>query len=209
MRVIRGDIGFANTDLAADGSLHLDVGREADWDRLADLLRGQGRPIDILVNAAGISAGADPVDTVSVADWDKTIRVNQTGVMLGIRTAINLKPEDRSLAIVNIASIWGSVATTDLSAYHASKGAVVNLTKNVAVTYAMRGIRANAVLPGLIDTDMIKGHDSRNDHTISLTPMRRVGSVEEVASAVAFLASDEASYITGACLAVDGGYLAQ
>jgi NAD(P)-dependent dehydrogenase (short-subunit alcohol dehydrogenase family) len=115
-----------------------------------------------------------------------------------------------ALSIVNISSIWGQVAGTKQIAYHASKGAVINMTRNVAVTYAKERVRANVILPGLIDTDMVRVQDPEmNAATLALTPMGRIGLPEEIAAGVLFLASDEASFVTGAVLAIDGGFTAQ
>jgi NAD(P)-dependent dehydrogenase (short-subunit alcohol dehydrogenase family) len=110
---------------------------------------------------------------------------------------------------VYISSIWGLVAGSGQLAYHASKGAVSVMTRNAAVTYAKRGIRVNAVLPGLIETEMVKDQPKEmRSATIALTPMGRLGQPQEVAAAILFLASDDASYVTGALLPVDGGFTA-
>ena len=130
--------------------------------------------------------------------------------MLGMKTVCGAMLGRGSLSIVNISSIWGLVAGSGQLAYHASKGAVTLMTLNAAVTYAARGIRVNAVLPGLIETEMVREQDpAMRGETIGNTPMKRVGLPAEVARAILFLASDEASYITGALLPVDGGYTAR
>jgi NAD(P)-dependent dehydrogenase (short-subunit alcohol dehydrogenase family) len=150
------------------------------------------------------------VHEVSVSDWEQILRVNQTGVMLGMRAATALMLGNGPLSIINISSIWGQVAGTGQIAYHASKGAVINMTRNAAVTYAKQGIRANVILPGLIDTEMVRVQKPEmNAATLSLTPMGRIGLPEEIAAGVLFLASDESSFVTGVVLPIDGGYTAQ
>lgn len=188
----------------------LDVGSESDWAGLAsDIVADAGR-IDILVCAAGIAPTKAGVHDVKLADWDSIIRVNQTGVLLGMRTATALMLGRGSLSIVTISSIWGQVGGHGQIAYHASKGAVINMTRNAAVTYASQGVRVNAVLPGLIDTEMVRVQKPEmNAATLALTPMGRIGLPEEIAAGVLFLASDEASFVTGAALAIDGGFTAQ
>lgn len=187
-----------------------DVGSEADWDIIdREIEAGDGR-IDILVNAAGVAPTKNGVHDVSMADWDFILRVNQTGVMLGMRMATARMLGKGALSIVNISSIWGQVAGTGQIAYHASKGAVINMTRNVAVTYAKQGIRANAILPGLIDTEMVRVQKPEmNAATLALTPMGRIGLPEEIAEGVLFLASDASSFVTGAVLPIDGGFTAQ
>lgn len=188
----------------------LDVTSPAAWDAAVREIVGAHGRIDVLVNAAGVAeARSEPHDT-DLAEWERVVAVNQTGVMLGMRTVCGAMLGRGSLAVVNISSIWGLVAGSGQLAYHASKGAVTLMTLNAAVTYAARGIRVNAVLPGLIETEMVRKQDpAMRAETIGNTPMKRVGMPEEVARAILFLASDEASYITGALLPVDGGYTAR
>ncbi|NGN41878.1 SDR family oxidoreductase [Mesorhizobium sp. CGMCC 1.15528] len=187
-----------------------DVGSETDWERIGrEIDAGDGK-IDILVNAAGVAPTKDGVHDVTMADWDFILRVNQTGVMLGMRMATARMLGKGSLSIVNISSIWGQVAGTGQIAYHASKGAVINMTRNVAVTYAKQGIRANVILPGLIDTEMVRVQKPEmNAATLALTPMGRIGRPEEIADGAVFLASDASSFVTGAVLPIDGGFTAQ
>jgi NAD(P)-dependent dehydrogenase (short-subunit alcohol dehydrogenase family) len=187
-----------------------DVGVETEWETFgAGLATDPGR-IDILVCAAGIAPTKAGAHDVSLVDWDGIVRVNQTGVLLGMRMALDMMLGRGALSIVNISSIWGQVAGTKQIAYHASKGAVINMTRNVAVTYAKECVRANVILPGLIDTDMVRVQDPEmNAATLALTPMGRIGLPEEIAAGVLFLASDEASFVTGAVLAIDGGFTAQ
>lgn len=113
-------------------------------------------------------------------------------------------------SIINVSSIWGTVGAADVAAYNAAKGAVAVLTKNAALTYATKGIRANSVHPGFITTPLTDSQDAQlNQWVIDSTPMKRAGKPEEIANGVLFLASDEASYVTGSELVIDGGYTAQ
>jgi NAD(P)-dependent dehydrogenase (short-subunit alcohol dehydrogenase family) len=188
----------------------LDVGSESDWQDLSDAISAERGEIDILVCAAGIAPSKASAHDVTLTDWDQIIRVNQTGVLLGMRMATAMMLNRGPLSIVTIASIWGQVGGTGQIAYHASKGAVINMTRNAAVTYAKQGVRVNAVLPGLIDTEMVRAQKPEmNAATLDLTPMGRIGLPEEIAAGVVFLASDEASFITGAILPIDGGFTAQ
>ncbi|MDX3924623.1 MAG: SDR family oxidoreductase [Shinella sp.] len=211
-KVIATDIIDTPPIYSSDRILYrvLDVSREADWDALAKDLQAEGGRIDILVSAAGVAPTKAGAHDVAVEDWDFIVRINQTGGMLGMRAATSLMLGRGPLSIINISSIWGQVAGSGQIAYHASKGAVINMTRNVAVTYAKHGIRANAILPGLIDTEMVRVQKPEmNAATLALTPMGRIGLPAEIAAGVVFLASDDASFITGAILPIDGGYTAQ
>jgi NAD(P)-dependent dehydrogenase (short-subunit alcohol dehydrogenase family) len=202
-----GDPGY---EVAGITYRQCDVGSEADWDTIADEIRRSGGNIDILVNAAGVAPTKSGAHDVSMADWDFILRVNQTGVMLGMRMATAMMLGRGALSIVNISSIWGLVGGSGQIAYHASKGAVINMTRNVAITYAKQNIRANAILPGLIDTEMVRAQKPEmNAATLALTPMGRIGLPEEIAKGVVFLASDDSSFVTGAILPIDGGFTAQ
>jgi len=205
--VVAEDPGYA--DPAIDYR-RLDVGAEDDWRSLVAAVAAEHGRIDILVGAAGIAPTKAGAHDVALADWDAILRVNQTGVMLGMRETIALMLGRGPLSIVNISSIWGQVAGTGQIAYHASKGAVINMTRNAAVTYARDRVRVNVVLPGLVDTEMVRVQKPEmNAATLALTPLGRIGRPEEIAAGVLFLASDEASFVTGSVLAIDGGYTAQ
>jgi NAD(P)-dependent dehydrogenase (short-subunit alcohol dehydrogenase family) len=188
----------------------LDVTSPEQWRELAGWIEATYGRMDILVNAAGVTQERSEPHTTDLDEWEKVIAVNQTGVMLGMKTICAMMLGKGPLSIVNISSIWGLVAGSGQLAYHASKGAVTLMTLNAAVTYAARGIRVNAVLPGLIDTEMVRDQDpAMRAETIGNTPMKRIGTPQEVAEAILFLASDQASYITGALLPVDGGFTAR
>ena len=204
----------ADKIVAAGGQarfVKLDVTSEADW-RAAIEATGTGfGKLDVLVNNAGISGTFD-ADTLSTAAWDKLMEVNAKGVFLGMKYAIAQMQKSGGGAIVNISSISGFVGQTAIHmAYNASKGAVRIMTKSAAVQYARDAIRVNSVHPGMMPpmrTSKTSADPEWRDKMIRAVPMKREGRVEEVAHAVLFLASDEASYITGTELVVDGGYLA-
>ena len=189
----------------------LDVASEADWQAaIESTVTAFGR-LDVLVNNAGISGTFDP-DTLSTSAWDKLMEVNAKGVFLGMKHAIGQMKKTGGGSIVNISSISGFVGQNAIHmAYNASKGAVRIMTKSAAVQYAPDGIRVNSVHPGMLPpmrSSKGSADPAWRDRMIRAVPMRREGRVEEVAHAVLFLASDEASYITGTELVVDGGYLA-
>ncbi|WP_292602147.1 SDR family NAD(P)-dependent oxidoreductase [Nocardioides sp. REDSEA-S30_B4] len=175
---------------------------------VAEIEADHGR-LDILVNNAGVS-GYDQLHELSLEEWNRIIGINQTGVLLGMQHALRLMRPARSGAIVNISSICGATSVPGVAAYHASKHAVLTMTKNAAVSYAREGIRANAVLPGWIRTPLTLGQtDELNGAFLDATPMGVGGDPEDVAAAVCFLVSDQARFITGVDLPVDGGYLAR
>jgi NAD(P)-dependent dehydrogenase (short-subunit alcohol dehydrogenase family) len=191
--------------------VRLDVTSEAAWQEgVAAALSHFGK-LDILVNNAGISGSFDP-DTLSTSAWDRLMDVNAKGVFLGMKYAIPLMEKAGGGAIVNISSVSGFVGQNGIHmAYNASKGAVRLMTKSAAVQYARKGIRVNSVHPGVLPamrSSKATADPAFREKMLAGVPMRREGRVEEVAYAVLFLASDEASYITGTELVVDGGWLA-
>ncbi|MGH7297004.1 MAG: SDR family NAD(P)-dependent oxidoreductase [Polyangiaceae bacterium] len=195
---------------------HLDVSNEGEWNRVVERALTTFGGLHVLVNNAGI-ARLEDVETETREGYDRLIAINQTGVWLGMKAAV---PEMRRLgngSIVNVSSIYGAGGGTGAAiAYHASKGAVRLMTKNAAIRYAKEGIRVNSVHPGFVDTPMVAPLLHADDSTSremlryveSMTPMGRVGKPEEVAAAIAFLASDDATYVTGSELYVDGGWTA-
>lgn len=189
--------------------LKCDVSKEEEWKAaVQQVLKEQGR-IDILVNNAGIIAYT-PIHEIELEEWHRLIAVDQTGVLLGMKHVIPSMMAQKYGSIINVSSIWGSVGAANVVAYNAAKGAVVLMTKNAAITYAKNGIRVNSVHPGFINTPLTDSQDQElNKIVIAATPMGRGGEPDEIAAGVVFLASDQAGYITGSELVIDGGYTAQ
>jgi len=189
----------------------LDVSNETEWKAAVDAaLAAYGR-LDILVNNAGLS-GSAVEDLFETAAWDRLMAVNAGGVFLGMKFAVPLMTAQGGGAIVNVSSISGITGQHGVHVgYNASKGAVRTLTKAAAVQHGVDNIRVNSVHPGLMPPMRSSGRTADPEVRAKMlrqVPMGRAGRPEEVANAVLFLASDEASYITGAELWVDGGYLA-
>lgn len=172
--------------------------------------------LDILVNCAGLMVRADAPRT-SDEEWNRLMAVNATGTFFMCRAAVAQMQIQKSGAIVNFGSIWGAVGGRGHLAYCASKGAVHQITKSMALDHARDGIRVNAVMPGEVDTPMLRRggrekplSDAELDEMVDATvPMGRVAQPAEIANVVCFLVSDAASYVTGALVPVDAGYLAQ
>ena len=191
--------------------VRLDVTQENDWTRAVDLAVSRYGKLDILVNNAGISSRSFTDDT-SIDGWDRIMEVNSKGVFLGTRAAVPKMLEAGGGSIINISSIMGLVGSAGgHPAYNASKGAVRIFSKAMAVRHGKDNIRVNSVHPGFMPpmTSGIAYDQDQRRQSLDQTPMGREGRIEEVANAVLFLASDEASYITGAELAVDGGFTAK
>jgi NAD(P)-dependent dehydrogenase (short-subunit alcohol dehydrogenase family) len=221
-RVVAVDVNLAAAEetcaiIAAEGgaavAVKADVTREDEIAAAVQTaMREHGR-IDILHNNVGITVMADPV-ACSEADWHRGMDTNLTGVFLTCKHVLPVMTAQGNGAIVNISSVAGSyISEPPYFSYYASKAGLNHFTRAVAVHYARRGIRANAIMPGLMDTPMIYvqivgQHDDAEDmrrtrHARS--PTGRMGDAWDVAYAALFLASDEAKYVNGVCLAVDGG----
>jgi 3alpha(or 20beta)-hydroxysteroid dehydrogenase len=185
--------------------LRLDVTAPDDWNAAVQTAEERFGRLDILVNNAGVVRVAPTVDETDDG-WDSTMAVNATGVFYGMRAAIPALRRAGGGAIINIASVYGPVGAPGYIAYTASKGAVIAMTKVAALEHAHHRIRVNAICPGPVRSPM---SEHEGDASVDITPLRRRAEPEEVSSAVAFLASDDAIYITGAELAIDGGYLAR
>lgn len=179
-------------------------------DVVASAVRRWGR-LDVMVANAGIS-GRGSADQTALSDWERVMSVNLTGVFLSAKHAIPAMRAAGGGAIVSTASIIGLVGTREAVPYAAAKGAVINMTRSMALDCAKDRIRVNAVCPGFISaptTGMRRDGAEHNEYLISLHPLGRLGEPEDIASAIAFLASDDAAFITGTSLVVDGGYTAQ
>ena len=192
--------------------VHLDVTREDDWRTAVNTAIDRYGKLDILVNNAGILIRKGIEDTTE-EDWDRIMGVNAKGAFLGTKHSIPAMRQAGGGSIVNISSTAGLVASPSGSAsYTASKGAVRLLTKSTAVQYAKEGIRCNSIHPGPIDTDMIQEtltDSAKLEERMQRLPMGRVGTADEIAYGVLYLASEEASFVTGSELVIDGGTTAQ
>ena len=192
--------------------LHLDVTSNDDWQRAIDTAEQQFGKVDVLVNNAAIVLRKDIEETTS-EDWDNIMDINAKGVFLGTRAVIPAMRRAGGGSIINISSISGLVAIGP-PAYIATKGAVRLFTKSTAIQYASENIRANSIHPGSVDTDMRReGLDSQTPDEIQARvdniPLGRVGTTEDIAYGVLFLASDESSFMTGSEVVIDGGYTAK
>jgi meso-butanediol dehydrogenase / (S,S)-butanediol dehydrogenase / diacetyl reductase len=167
--------------------------------------------LDVLVNAAGVIVRASGQDTTD-EQWSRIMGVNVSGTFYMCRAALRVMKSQRSGAIVNFGSIWGDLGSAGVAAYCASKGAVHNLTRALAMDHAGDGIRVNAVCPGEVNTPMLQSEraEAVTDQLLaaiaSTVPMGRLADPDEIARVVCFLASDDASYMTGAMVSVDAGY---
>ena len=196
-----GDACFMQVDVADPSSVEKMIGAAVQ-------LFGQ---LDIAVNCAGIVAMNNPVGEVNIENWNRVIDVNLNGVFYCMRYEIPRMLAQRHGAIVNMSSIAGTVAGPNTAAYTASKHGVIGLTKTAALEYSKSGLRINAVCPGFIKTP-IHGpilEKEREAFYASLHPIGRMGEAQEVADLVAYLCSEQASFITGGYYLVDGGYTAQ
>ena len=190
--------------------VRLDVTSEEDWENAVQVAVSNYGKLDVLVNNAGISSRTG-VEETSEDSWDQVMDVNSKGVFLGAKAAITAMRQAGGGSIINISSIYGIVGSATSAAYHASKGAVRIFTKSVAVQYASEGIRVNSVHPGFVDSPMTSQHHAvpqvRQDRT-GKTPLGRLGVPEDIAPGIIYLASDEASFVTGSELVIDGGMIA-
>lgn len=203
-------------------SARLDVREEADWERVTGAIMAEHQRLDILVNNAGItgfedSTGPHDPEHASLDDWHRVHRVNLDGTFLGCKHAIRAMRATGDGSIVNISSRSGLVGIPGAAAYASSKAAIRNHTKSVALWCAQQGmrVRCNSVHPAAILTPMWEAmigdgpdREERAAKLVADTPLKRFGTVEEVAALVVFLASDEATYITGSEFDIDGGLLA-
>ncbi len=200
------NVSYQNVDITKEASVAAAVKKVADTHRR----------IDILVNNAGIPGVNKFAHEVEVADWDRVFDVNVKGMFLCTKHTLPYMMKQKSGAIVNFSSIYGLIGNNDLPPYHATKGAVLMMTKTDAICYAPYGIRVNTVHPGSTMTELfMKAAESYVDGKQAYLDMMKekhplcLGEPVDVANCVLFLASDEARFVTGASLVVDGGYTAQ
>jgi cyclopentanol dehydrogenase len=187
----------------------LDVTQEADWQRAVDTTVQAYGKLNILVNNAGIFR-TEGVEATSMELWNQVIAVNQTGTWLGMKYAVPAMRRAGGGSIVNISSGAGIIGTGMAAAYHGTKGAVRILTKTAAIEYAKDNIRINSVHPGVVDTEMVRGLLAQEGmHAlVQAHPLGRVGTSDDIAYGVLYLASDESSFVTGSELIIDGGFTA-
>lgn len=183
---------------------HLDVSEPADWQTLIDVLRDDGG-LHVVVNNAGITHRRGRIMESELEDWDRVLAVNLKGTLLGIKLTAPLIRDSGGGSIVNIGSVAGLTAHF-AATYGVTKWAVRGLTKAAALELVDWGIRVNTVHPGIVVTPAVEGSEDFIDAMRASTPMGRTGEADEIAAAVLFLASDEASFITGVDLSVDGGF---
>ena len=201
-------------ELGGDATyIHLDVTSADDWDAAVQTALDRYGRLDILVNNAGILGRRTGLEDTTSEQWDAVLNVNAKGAFVGTKAAIPALRDAGGGSIVNISSIAGIIADpTGIPAYQASKGAVRLLTKSTALQHAADNIRCNSVHPGLIVTamseDVLADPDRRQEFFGSI-PLGRLGTVDDIANGVLFLASDDSSFVTGSELIIDGGLVAQ
>jgi NAD(P)-dependent dehydrogenase (short-subunit alcohol dehydrogenase family) len=196
---------------------HLDVADEAAVERvLAEVVDAFGR-LDVMINNAGIAGADKPTDEVTVEEWEQVIGINVRGVFLCTKYAIPHLRRAGGGCIINLSSIYGIISAPDIPPYHASKGAVRVMTKTDALLYAKDKIRVNSVHPGFIWTPLVEelarnspqGLEAFRRELDSRHPIGHVGEPDDIAHGIVYLASDEAKFVTGSELVIDGGYTAQ
>lgn len=189
-----------------------DVTDEAQVKAMVDKTVGAFGKLDAAYNNAGVMCAYQDTSTIGTEEFDRTIGVNLKGIWLCMKYELPYMEEQGHGAIVNVSSIGGLASVPGRAPYIASKHGIIGLTRTAALEYAGKGIRVNAVCPGTIDTPMVEEMVQTKsivlEDTLSVTPMKRLGTAEEIASAVLWLCSSASSYVTGHALAVDGGYLA-
>ncbi len=221
-KVVTGDIQEEKgrelgKELNASGDVSrfvkLDVSNADDWKRAVDLAITHFGGVNILVNNVGISSTQSRIDQTEEDSWDKVMSVNAKGVFLGTKAVIDPMRKAGGGSIVNVSSQFGLVGyAAENSAYQASKGAIRIFTKVTALQYARDNIRANSLHPGPVDTPsgvLASGNPERLQFVLSKVPLGRIAKPREIAYGALFLASDEASFMTGAELVLDGGWTAQ
>ena len=190
---------FVKTDVTSPDSLEKAVSK----------IVGKFKKIDILVANAGVSEKKYPVSQLDLNNWNKVLNIDLTGVALTNKYVVAQMQKQHHGSVVNMSSILGAVGGSESQAYSAAKAGVAMFTKSQAITYAKKGIRFNAVAPGYVNTSLLKGLPKKTtDFMLEMMPIGRLAEPEEIANVVSFVASDEASIITGALINADGGYTA-
>jgi NAD(P)-dependent dehydrogenase (short-subunit alcohol dehydrogenase family) len=207
--VISGDVLDAEDAGASSVEfVGLDVTNDDQWKRTINGIVKKHGKIDVLVNNAAICL-YEPILETTEAMWDKVLDIDLKSIFFGMREALPHMIKRKQGSIINLASIWGLAGVPNAHAYQAAKGAILNVSKNVAATHGPDGIRCNSLHPGYIVTPMNKDQGPVIEAAlIEGSLLKRAGQPIEIAYAALFLASDEASYVTGTSLVVDGGYLA-
>lgn len=221
--VVLGDVDVDGTEETADAVeaaggeatvLEVDVTDEAAVESMVDAAVESYGGLDCAFNNAGISGEQAPVAELSADGWGAVLDVNLTGVFHGVKHQVDAMLDDGGGAIVNNASVLGQVGFEDAAAYTAAKHGVIGLTRAAALEYSSQGVRVNAVCPGFVDTPMLAREGITTDEELragieALHPIGRLGESEEIADAVVWLCSDDASFVTGHAMNVDGGYLSR
>jgi NAD(P)-dependent dehydrogenase (short-subunit alcohol dehydrogenase family) len=195
----------------------LDVGDEEAVETTFAEIHDHYERLHILVNNAGISGANKPTHEVTDEEWDRVMRINVKGVFYCTKHAVAYLREAGGGSIVNLSSIYGLISAPDVPPYHASKGAVRLMTKTDALLYADDNIRVNSIHPGFIWTPMVETHlkstgedlDEAREATAALHPLGHMGEPDDIAYGILYLASDEAKFVTGSELVIDGGYTAR
>ncbi|MBA8879647.1 SDR family NAD(P)-dependent oxidoreductase [Phyllobacterium myrsinacearum] len=212
-RIVASDLNPAIRELENEDVAIIsgDVAEEKTAVRTMALAMERFGAVDILVNNAGQTMNK-PLTAMSVSDWDRIMAVNARGNFLHSREAVKIMVNQRGGVIVNVASIVSTVGMKDTAVYAASKGAIAQLTKVIAVEYGDHGIRANAVAPGVVETDILEGIVEDSKATLAsyagVHPIGRVAQPIDIAEVIAFLASPASAFMTGALVMADGGYTA-
>jgi|SRR5690625_278387 len=187
-----------------------DVSKPDEQEALVKATEDQFGALHIAFNNAGIVGPVGPVADIDISEWDNVISINLSGVFYGMRFQIPAILRAGGGSIVNTASIMGQVAAANQSGYNTAKHGVVGLTKSAALEYSEKGVRINAIGPGYVDTPLLNFlNEEEKEHLVSLHPIGRLGKSEEIAELAVWLASDRASFVTGAYFPADGGYLAR
>lgn len=193
--------------------VHCDVSQPDDVEAVVHAALAHFGRLDVLFNNAGIEGAVAVTDAASIENWHRVIAVNLTGVFLGMKYGIQAMLRTGGGSVVNNASVAGMVGFPGIPAYCASKGGVIQLTRTAALEYATQGVRVNCLCPGVIDTPMVdrftKATAQPEDQIVAMEPVGRMGRPEEVAELALFLASDRSSFMTGAIVPVDGGFVAR